>query len=259
MKRKYIVLAVLLLSAFIYSCEKNAVQIITKPVSGAQVKFFNFALGAPSVNFYAGPTKVSAIVSTTGVESTTGTAFSFVFPLNNSYAVLTPGTYDMTARIPTSVTVDPNLAIATLNTQLLNGKNYSLYTSGLYNTTTKSADAFIVEDNLPPVDTSGTFVRFVHASHNANPLNLVIRNTTTSVETIVATGIPYKSASEFVKVNSGVYDLILRYPGSTTNVVLRTGVNLIKAFTNTFSLRGDITITSTTLANRPVIDNTPNR
>ncbi len=259
MKRKYIVLAVLLLSGLIYSCKKNAVQIITKPVSGAQVKFFNFAIGAPSVNFYANTTKVSAIVSTTGAESASGTAFGSVFPVTNSYAVIVPGTYSITANIPSTATADANLAIATMSKELVEGKNYSLYTSGLYNTTTKTADVFIVDDNLPAVDTSGSFVRFVNASYNANPFNLILKNTTTSVETQVAEGIAYKSASPFYKLNSGVYDLILRYPGTSTNVVVRTSVNLLKSFTYTFGLRGDITVTSTTAANRPVIDNTPNR
>ena len=259
MKRKYIILAVLLLSTIIYSCEKNAIQVIAKPVSGAQVKFFNFAISAPSVNFYANTTKVSATSSTTGLESTSGTAYAAVFPTTNAYAVITPGVYDITARIPSTATADANLAIATINKQLADGKNYSLYTSGLYNTTTKTADVFIVDDNLPAIDTSGAYVRFVHASYNANPLNLVMKNTTTNVETEVATAVAYKSASNFVKLSSGVYDLILRYPGSATNVVVRTGVNLIKSNTYTFSLRGDITVTSTTATNRPFIDNTPNR
>lgn len=259
MKRKYIILAVLLLSTVIYSCEKNAVQIIAKPVNGAQIKFFNFALGAPSVNFYAGTTKVSAIASTTGLENAIGTAFGSIFPLNNAYAVLPPAAYDLMARIPTTALVDPDLAIATINTSLLQGKNYSLYTSGVYSTITKTSDVFVVEDNLPATDTSGAFVRFVNVSHNANPLNLIIRNTLTAEETVVATAVPYKTASNFVKVNSGVYDLILRYPGNATNVVLRTNVSLIKAYTYSFSLRGDITVTSTTLATRPILDVTPNR
>ena len=260
MKRKYIILAVLLLSTIIYSCEKNAVQVIAKPVSGAQVKFFNFALSAPSVNFYANTTKVSATSSTTGAESTTGTAYAAVFPVTNAYAVFVPGAYDFTARIPSTATADANLAIATINKQLVDGKNYSLYTSGLYNTTTKTAEVFIVDDNLPAVDTSGAYVRFVHASYNANPFSLIMKNTTTNVETEVATGVAYKSASSFFKLNSGVYNLILRYPGSSTDVVVRTGVSLLKSFTYTFSLRGDITLPYTgTATNRPFIDNTPNR
>jgi len=40
------------------------------------VKFYNFSTGAPGVNFYANDTKLTAITSTTGAESTTGVAQS---------------------------------------------------------------------------------------------------------------------------------------------------------------------------------------
>jgi hypothetical protein len=262
MKRKHIILAVLLLSTIIYSCKKNAVQVIATPVSGAQVKFFNFALNVPVVNFYVNDRKASAAASTTGLESaTTGVAYAAVYPSINSYAVITPGTFDIKAIRPSTATTDANLVISTLNTTLAQGKNYSLYTSGLYNTTTKSTEAFIVEDALPAIDTSGAYVRLVHASYNALPFNLVMKNNLTLVETTVASNVAYKTASGFTKINSGVYDLILRYPTApTVNVIVRTAVSVIKSNTYTFSLRGDITLPYTgTATNRPFIDNTPNR
>lgn len=261
MKRKYIILAVLLLSTIIYSCEKNAVQEISVPVSGAQLKYFNFALNSPVVNFYAGNTKVTAASSTTGAESgTTGVAFATVYPSTNAYSILAPGTYDFMAQRPSTAASDPNLVIATLNKQVADGKNYSIYLSGLYNTTTKKTDVFVVDDVLPAIDTSGAYVRFVHASYNANPFDLVLKNTTSLVETIVATNVAYKSASNFAKVPQGVYDLILRYTGTATNIVIRTGVSVTKSNTYSFSLRGDITLPYTgTATNRPFIDNTPNR
>lgn len=261
MKRKYIILAALLLLTVIYSCKKNAVQDIATPISGAQLKYFNFALNSPVVNFYAGTTKVSAATSTIGVESgTTGVAYSTVYPSTNAYTVIAPGTYDFNAQRPSTATADPNLIIATINKQVSDGKNYSIYLSGLYNVTTKKTDVFVVEDVLPAIDTSGANVRFVHASYNANPFDLVLKNTTSLVETTLATNIAYKSASNFTKVKEGVYDLILRYTGTATNVVVRTAVSVTKANTYSFSLRGDITLPATgTAVNRPFIDNTPNR
>lgn len=261
MKRKYILLAVLLLSTIIYSCKKNAVQVIATPVSGAQVKFFNFALNGPIVNFYANDAKVTAASSTTGAESgTTGVAFAAVYPSINSYAVVKPGTYAITARRPSTAATDANLVISSLNTTLEDGKNYSLYTSGLYNTTTKTTDVFIIEDKLPPIDTAAGYVRFVHTSYNANAFDFIVKNTTTGVETVIGTNVAYKSASNFVKVPMGIYDLILRYPNTTANVVVRTAVSVIRANTYSFTLRGDITLPYTgTATNRPFIDNTPNR
>lgn len=262
MKRKHIILAVLLLSTIIYSCKKNAVQEIAGPVSGAQVKFFNFALNGPSVNFYANDLKISAVTSATGAEFATGTNYSLVFPATNNYAVLAPGTYNFKSLIPSTATADANRVISTLNKSVEIGKYYSLYTCGLYNTTAKTTDAFILEDALPAIDTSTAYVRFVHVSYNANPFDFIMKNTTTLVEIPVASNIAFKTGSAYVKVPSGVYDLILRYPNTTTNVVVRTGVGLVKANTYSFSLRGDITIpytAATTVVNRPFIDNTPNR
>ncbi|PWS27778.1 hypothetical protein DHW03_09380 [Pedobacter yonginense] len=261
MKTKYIILTVVLLSITIFSCKKNAVQNIARPISGAQIKYFNFALNAPVINFYANGTKVSAASSTTGAESsTTGIAFSTVYPSTNAYTVIASGSYDFAAQRPSTLTTDANLSIANLTKQVDDGKNYSIYLSGIYNTTTKKTDIFAVDDVLPAVDTSGAYVRLVHTSYNANAFDLILKNTTTNVETPVATNIAYKSASPFVKVQQGVYDLILRYPNTTANIVVRTAVSVTKSNTYSFSLRGDITLPYTgTAVNRPFIDNTPNR
>jgi len=265
MKNRYIIRVVFgcLISILLYSCEKDAVQIIDKPVSGAQLKFFNFGVGAPVVNFYANDKKISAALSATGAESgTAGVAYAAVFPSINSYAVLEPGSYNFKAQRPSTATADPNLVVSNLNATVEQGKNYSLYLSGIYNTTAKTVESFIIEDVLPPVDTSAGYVRFVHAISNANPLNLVLKNSITGIETIVATNIAYKSASNFVKVPFGTYELYCRYPNSPTNVISRNGtsvVSVIKANTYSFSIRGNITVTSTTAADRPFIDNTPNR
>ena len=224
MKRKHIILAVLLLSTIIYSCEKNAVQEIAGPVSGAQVKFFNFALNGPSVNFYANDKKISAVTSATGAESATGTNYSLVFPATNNYAVIVPGTYNLKSVVPSTATANANTVISSLSKTIEDGKFYSLYTCGLYNATARTSDAFILEDALPPIDTSTAYVRFVHVSYNANPLNFIMKNTTTLVETTVATNVAFKTGSAYFKIPSGIYDLILRYPGNATPVVIRTAV-----------------------------------
>ncbi|GGI26582.1 DUF4397 domain-containing protein [Pedobacter mendelii] len=262
MKRNHIILAVLLLSSIIFSCKKNAVQNIAEPINGgAQLKYFNFALNAPIINFYANDTKVSAASSTTGLESATaGIAFASVYPSTNAYSIIPAGTYDFKARRPSTATIDPNLIIANLNKQVVDGKNYSIYLSGLYNTVTKQTDVFVIDDILPPIDSATAYVRFVHTCYNANAFDLIMKNTTTSVETLVCSNVAYKSASSFAKIPQGIYDLILRYTGTPTNVVVRSALSVIKSNTYSFSLRGDITLPYTgTAINRPFIDNTPNR
>lgn len=240
------------------ACDKNAVQEIAGPEAGARVKFFNFGVNAPQVNFYANDTKMTAISSTTGAESTTGVAYGAVGS-GGLYASVTPGAYALTGRI--SAAVDKNLAIATQNATLDDGKAYSFYMSGFYNTVGKTSDAFVVEDAIPAdIDYVNAHVRFVQASSNANPLQLIARAIApaTIVDTIGGV-IAYKGASAFEAVVPGTYNLALRYAGATTDAVTRTNVAFVAGRVYTITLRGDITVVSTTATNRPFLDNTANR
>ena len=45
------------------ACSKDAIQKITGPTAGAYIKFHNFGVNAPAVNFFANDTKVTAISS----------------------------------------------------------------------------------------------------------------------------------------------------------------------------------------------------
>lgn len=99
------------------------------------------------MNFYANTDKVTAISSATGVESTTGIVYGGV-GLGSLYSALAPGQYTFTGRI--AATVDKDVAVATIPGALADGKAYSLFVSGFYNTTAKTVEGFIVEDVLPP-------------------------------------------------------------------------------------------------------------
>lgn len=261
MKRRYLLSAVLLLSTIIYSCDKTDIQTIDDPVKATGIKFFNFSINSPVVNYYANDIKVSSIVSTTGVESgTTGLSYSTAFPANNAYATIDPGTYDFKATRPSTAAADKGLVINKFTANVMDGKRYSLYMCGFYNATAKTTDAFMLEDILPPLDTGFAYVRFVHTSPNANPVNFFMKLKTGVLDEIpVAQNVAYKTGSTFVKVPSGVYDLIIRYPNTTTDVYRRVDVSAVKAFVYTFTLRGDITVGGTTATNRTFIDNTPNR
>jgi len=248
---------VLLCAATLSSCGKEAFQDITSALPGSQVRFFNFSLNAPGVNFWANDAKVTGVLSSTGVESTTGTVYGGVGS-GGLYSAIEPGTYALSARI--SATTDKDVAITTLQSAVANGKAYSYFTSGVYNTTAKSSDSFIVEDPIPEqFDYSTPSVRFVHAIHNANPMTLYAKNTTTLTEYPVGGAVQYKAAGAFTAIPQGVYDLSTRYAGSTTNVITRTAVSFSVGRVYTIGARGDITITSTTATNRPFLDNTANR
>jgi hypothetical protein len=251
-------IAALLVAGLLSGCGKEAVQNITEaPPASSRIRFFNFGVGAPGVNFYADQTKMSAIASTTGTESTTGIIYGGV-SATGDYSAIAAGTHTVTGRI--AAATDKDLPIATLSTTIDDGKFYSFYMSGFYNTTTKTSDAFIVEDPfVKPTDFSVATVRFVHAISNANPMTLFAKSTVTGTEVPVGAEVAYKGAGAFTTLPAGVYDLSTRYTGSSTNAIARTAVSFSGGKVYTIGARGDITVVSTTATNRPFLDNTANQ
>ena len=248
----------LILSAFaLAACEKNAVQDITGSLPGSRIKFFNFGVGAPSVNFYANDAKVTAVLSTLSTELNTGTAYGGVGS-GGFYSALNPGTYALKARLSdtaTSATVLSNVSQA-----LVAGKNYSYYMSGFYDATAKTTESFVVEDNLTAtIDFTVAYVRFVNAISNAQPMILYAKNTTTGDELPLGAAIAYKSGGAFVSLPVGIYDLNTRLAGSTTNVITRLAVQFVAGRVYTIGALGDITVTLSTAATRARLDNTANR
>jgi hypothetical protein len=257
MKKINIVLRSLIAMVLFTSCEKDAVQVIDSKTIGAQIKFYNFSVGGPGVNFYANDTKITAVQSATGSESISGVAYGSVGPINN-YANLAPGAYSFLAKI--TAAIDKDLTIAIVPGTIEDQKFYSLYLSGPYNTTAKNTDGFVIEDKLPATDLSIAYVRFVNSISNASAMDLFVKNTTTMQELKVAAGVAYKSGGEFVAVPEGVYDLGVRNVGATTTLLTRGAVSFVKGRVYTISFRGDITINpGGTAVNRPFLDNTINR
>lgn len=245
------------LTTMLGGCDENAVQDITGPAEGARVRFFNFAVNAPGVNFYANATKLTAITSTSGSESTTGTTYGGAGSAG-FYSAIAAGQYSLTGKI--AAATDKDLTIAQASTNLESGKKYSFFMSGFYNTTAKSSEAFVVEDPFAePADYNVASVRFVHAISNATPMTLYARNTVTAQEVAVGGSVAYKAAGAFTSLPPGSYDLFARFTGSTINTITRTAVPFAGGRIYTVSSRGDITVTSTTAATRPLLDNTPNR
>lgn len=269
-------LAALLCAVAIAACEKNAVQEITGPLPTARIKFFNFGVNAPGVNFFGNDTKLTAIGSTScqgvavtdtatirrcttsGIESTTGVAVGGVGN-GGFYSAIAPGQYTFAGRI--AAAADNGLAVSSVQTAIAEGKSYSLFVSGLYNTTTKQVEGFVVEDPIPTaIDYTTVSVRFVNAISNSSPMTLYAKNTTTNAaEVAIGGAVAYKSGGAFVTIPGGFYDLNTRTAGSATNVITRTAVQLVPGRVYTIGARGDITVTSTTAANRPQLDNTANR
>jgi hypothetical protein len=259
---RYSSIAALLFASLLAACGTKEIQSLTGTDPQARVRFFNFGVNAPSVNFYADETKMTAIQSTTGTESTTGIAYGGV-GAGGAYATIDPGQHTLTGRI--AATTDKDLAISSVSTTIEDGKYYSFYMSGIYNATTKTVEGFVVEDSFPiPADLTVATVRFVHAISNANPMTLYAKSTTaTPTEVPVGAEVAYKVAGAFTTLPAGVYDLSTRYNGVTTNAVARTGVSFLGGRVYTVTARGDIAVAPTTTAcaaaNRTCLDNTANR
>lgn len=257
---RYSSIAALLFASLLAACGTKEVQSLTGTDPQGRVRFFNFGVNAPSVNFYADGTKMTAIQSTTGTESTAGIAYGVV-GANGAYSTIDPGPHALTGKI--AATTDKDLAISSVNTTIEDGKYYSFYMSGIYNTSTKNVEGFVVEDNFAiPTDTTLATVRFAHAISNANPMTLYAKSTVTAVETVVGAEVAYKGVGAFVTLPAGAYDLSTRYTGSSTNVLTRPAVSFVARKVYTITARGDITVAPSTACaatNRTCLDNTANR
>ena len=233
--------SLLLLATALAGCDKNAGQDITAPPpGGAAVKFFNFAVSAPQVNFFANDRKI------TGVGLTTGTAYGNAGN-GGLYNDIASGQYTFRAQLAgaTDLLGDAPTTVGT-------GKRFSYYLSGLYNATTKTSESFVLEDALPDWDYANTYVRFVNGIYNAQPLTLFAKNTITGTEVQIGAATAYKGGTAFVTLPPGAYDL--RAVQGTTNLIVRTGVSFAVQRVYTIGARGDVNTSSTR-----ALDNTANR
>lgn len=269
MKNLRSILMLLVAGAALSACDKNAVQEIAGPQEGgANVKFFNFSVGSPAVNFYVNDKKVTAVTSTTcdvlddsnrdlctstGAESTSGVGYGGAANGGSGwYSDVATGQVAISGRI--AAATDKNVPISNLSTSVQEGKFYSFYQSGIYDAATKQTDSFIIEDVLPPNDYTVAYVRFVNASSTSEPMTLYAKNRTTSEEVALGSAVAYKAGGGFVAVPDGNYDLSTRTAGSSTNVFSRTAVGFNAGRVYTITARGNTAVASTMR-----LDNTANR
>lgn len=240
------------------SCEKNAVQDLSVAPQGPQLKFYNFGVNAPAVNFYVGNQKVSAVASTTGAEAAGGTVFGGVYP-STGYAAV-PGGGEISARTSSTAAANPGVTIATTSgVAMEDGKQYSFYVTGAFNTETLKADGFLLNDELPGNDTAHAFVRFVNAGvAQAGLLTVTLKDQANPERPVInlASDLAFKSATAFTRVPRSLYEITVRDNTSGT-VFVRTGVTFNADRVYTLSMRGNINVT--TAPTTRLIDNTINR
>jgi hypothetical protein len=247
--------AALVSVAALAACEKNAVQDITKPIAGgAFIRFHNYGVNVPGVNFYANDQKLTAISNAActpstdprciaaGIEATTGVAYGSSANGAN-YSMVAPGTYSLTSRI--AATVDNGLSVATTSATLVDGKYYSYILSGIYNATSKTSDSFLIEDVFPTTfDYSKAYIRIVNASVNAPAISVTSKLQSSTAVVPIGASVPYKAASPFITIEPGLTDVTISAVGQPS--VTLTGFNLIGGHVFTLVLRGDATSTTAT-------------
>lgn len=246
----------------ITGCEKKglAVPDITKPITGAKVRLYNFAYNSPGVNFYANELKISAVTSANGSEAVGGVAFGGTYPANQ-YALAPAGQTKFKAQTSSTNATMPNTILASVDKNIEEDKYYSIFTSGVYNATTKTTDAFLIEDTFPAiVDTAQANIRIVNSGFNTSTLDMILTlsktvNGIVRIDTVkIASGIPYKSASQFVGFRPGAYAIVVTDKTSGKKVT-RAATSFLRDRAYTLALRGNL-ITGVPAA---FIDNTVNR
>lgn len=261
----------LLCAVLVCSCDAlgndTGIRDLTAPLPSARIKFHNFAPSSVGVNFYANDQKMTAILtsgctnpttaadstacSTTGKESATGVNYGGVAS-GGRYDAIAPGQYTLAARAATTDAakgIDKDDVLASAAGVIADGKYYSYYMSGVFASPANTADAFVVEDPIPTgaVDYTVAYVRLVNAvSDGTGDLTLYVTNTESSAESAVGGAVAYRAAGTFVSVPAGVYNLAVRYTGSTSNVISRTAVSFNGGRVYTITSRGS-TATTTTL------------
>lgn len=253
---RYARIAALFGAVLSVACGSKVDRTVTGPAPVARIKFFNLALASPGVDFYANNVKMTAISSASGAESIRGTIYS-EGAAGGFYVNIAPGQYTLNGKI--TDTTSHGLAISTVSQMIENGKAYSFYQSGIYDSTTKKADAFVIEDAFTvPTNFGVSAVRFVNAiSNGTGPLVLYAKNQATgSTEVAIGGPVAYKAAGAWTEIPFGVYDFFLRYSGSSTNLATKTGISIGGGRVFSVAARGDAT--STTTARRPALDATPN-
>lgn len=254
--------ALVLGAAAIAACGTTAQTDITAPAPTTQVLFFNEGLSSPGVNFFSDSTKLTAVSSSSGLQTPVGTTFSQV-AAGGYYTGVAAGAHTLSGRLSDTTAANHNVVISSVSTTLASGKAYSYYQSGLYDPVAKKLDAFVVEDPIPSTtDYTVANIRFVNAIYNANPGTLTVTNADTSIHptpppTVVGGAVAYKNAGAFVAVPVGSYSLSV--VGLGTRTVTHAAVALAAGRYYTITARGDMTVSTSTSTNYPTLDNQPNR
>ena len=270
MRKLFNTIYISIFALIISSCgEKDIIinEYTRVPGEEAQVRFYNFGINAPSVNFYANNVKITASQSLTGEMAPTGVSFGATYPSIGYVEVPAGDQVNIFSKTPTTLVIPANnvnnykqdTEVSNLTATKLNSKKqYSLFIAGYFDKNTHQAESFIISDELPPSDTSKVFVRFVNSGvAEAGTLSIKIsrmNGTEVLSEEIVDPQLAFKSATEFKGFPYGTYKFTI-IPANATNRIWERTITLNRDRVHTIAVRGDLRNTSPA----PLLDNTQNR
>jgi hypothetical protein len=247
-------LVVLAAGFMISSCEKNAIDNNAVPVTaGSHIKMVHAAQEAPMANLFVGNEKVSAIAPNAQNVSLglsyTGTA---VFPVSYGYANVAAGPTNVQI-IDTVGAKGTAVILAAKSVSLDAASSYTAFLTGK----TGSFEAHIIKDELPELNYTKAYVRFVNVMVDA-PANFELKANFKATATKPATSTPigadiaYKQHTPFIAIEPGTYDFPVFVQGATTAYTTMTNITPVAGRVYTFYIRGNYTA-SPAVANRVLI------
>lgn len=270
MRKLFNILYLAVIAVVISSCgEKDIIinEYTREPGDEAQVRFYNFGINSPSVNFYADNVKITASQSLTGEMASTGVSFGATYPSIGYVEVPGGQNINLFSKTPTTLVIPTNnvnnykqdTEVSNMVVPKLESKKqYSLFIAGYFDKNTHKAESFIISDELPPSDTSKVFIRFVNSGvAEAGTLSVKIsrmKGTEVLSEEIVDPALAFKSATEFKGFPYGTYKFTI-IPSNATNRTWERTITLNRDRVHTIAIRGDLRNTSPA----PLLDNTQNR
>jgi hypothetical protein len=152
------------------------------------------------------------------VDNTKVNSAALTFPNNTGYLDVNAGSRNFKVNVAGTSTT----AIEATQTVAAN-KNYSIFAINKDASGT-SFEPLVLEDNLTAPASGQAHVRFIHLSPDAPAVDIV--NVTGGANTVLIPNRAFKSATDFIPLPAGTYDLAVRVAGTETTALSLQGVTL---------------------------------
>jgi|GEM_PF-2229059 len=224
------------------SCEKgefvSSSEYVIPDANAIKVKILTVAPGAPTVNYFINDEKITGVNNASGIQF--GYGYNGLYPDLGYLVVNKAPSYNLKVKVAASNETDPNLTLMDESLNLVDGKQYTLFTTKYDATSKKITNYTLLEDArpTPTPDTSKTFIRFVNLLNNTSGLTL--EQVTT--EKVLVNNLAYGATSDFIAIDNpgqaNVYRVI--NPADGTVVIANTSYTLAKGRSLTVYCYGNL-------------------